>query len=580
MNGSGRVLVLTDNPANLERMRGLFAESAATEQVEYFAGRDEALKAASELEVKVVFAELDAGPQATLEFLNELWKVRPQTIRFLLARTLDPNLMVSCVLSTHHYLASPLEPAEFKAALDRAACIHKLVRNERILTLVSRMRTLPSRPSLYLEVLKELRSPSASAQAVGELVAKDLGISMKLIQVVNSAFYGLAQKVDDPSSAVLLMGLETTASLVLSIEAFSRFDQVKPLYFSTDRVWRHSQAVAHSARKIAELMSNDPEVARHAFTAGLVHDIGKLALALNFEEQYQGALKLAEKNKLPPCEVEADVFGATHAETGAYLLSLWGLPLPIVEAVAGHHLPASEVGSEFSALTALHLAERLHFELDQLKQGVTELRTDLAYPAALELEGRLDEIRNIIAGRETTDNDGTMILTRAQLKAVPVPVNIAATPAPLVEVKDGGFAARMGSKRAAIAASAAIAFGGLIIAAFTVFRSPAREKEQKLAAEVQEYRTERQERPQQLSTRLAESVRTIEKVAARAEEALPSFDDLKLQALIYNGTKSSIIINGRSFRVGDEISGAKIVAVQPREVILERAGAQHTLRLN
>ena len=115
--------------------------------------------------------------------------------------------------------------------------------------------------------MRELRSPTASAATVGELVEKDLAISTKLIQVVNSAFYGLAQQVTDPAAAVLLLGLETTASLVLSIEAFARFDKVKPIYFSMDKVWKHSQSVAASAKKIAELLSNDQDVARNAFTA-------------------------------------------------------------------------------------------------------------------------------------------------------------------------------------------------------------------------------------------------------------------------------------------------------------------------
>ena len=94
---------------------------------------------------------------------------------------------------------------------------------------------------------------------------------------------GCCRRRTDPAAAVLLLGLETTAALVLSVEAFARFDKVKPIYFSMDKVWRHSQTVAASSKRIAELLCNDSEVARNALTAGLLHDIGKLALALNLE---------------------------------------------------------------------------------------------------------------------------------------------------------------------------------------------------------------------------------------------------------------------------------------------------------
>ena len=301
--------------------------------------------------------------------------------------------MVTCALGSHHFLQKPLDAQTLASALSRADAINQYVRNDRIQSLVSRMRTLPSRPSLYLEVMRELRSPTASAATVGELVEKDLAISTKLIQVVNSAFYGLAQQVTDPAVGVLLLGLETTASLVLSIEAFARFDKVKPIYFSMDKVWKHSQSVAASAKKIAELLSNDQDVARNAFTAGLLHDIGKLALALNFEEQYQGALKLAEKQKLAAFEVEAQVFGETHAETGAYLLSVWGLPLPIVEAVARHHNPARSMDKVFSASTALHIAEQLEYSEDPARRGSRDIIVDFDYPPALQISGRIEELK-------------------------------------------------------------------------------------------------------------------------------------------------------------------------------------------
>src|SRR5688572_9180011 len=457
MIATARILLVADEPRDLAALKSLLAEAAPDRGLHTVSNTKEALTALEKEYFEVVFADLNAGPEVAAQFLQEVWKQRPRTVRFLLARGLTPDLMVTCALGSNHFLQKPLDALTIGSALSRADAINQFVRNDRIQSLVSRMRTLPSRPSLYLEVMRELRSPTASAITVGELVEKDLAISTKLIQVVNSAFYGLAQQVTDPAAAVLLLGLETTASLVLSIEAFARFDKVKPIYFSMDKVWRHSQSVAASAKRIAELLCNDPEVARNAFTAGLLHDIGKLALALNFEEQYQGAIKLAEKQKLTPSDVEAQVFGATHAETGAYLLSVWGLPLPIVEAVARHHAPARTMDKHFTAATALHLAEQLEYSEDPIRRGSKDVVLDTDYPAVLQISGRMDELKAVFRRETAGDlakpekaqkNDSGETISNAAVRAEPAALPVTGESAPLLEIVPGNAGRRESKKKA------------------------------------------------------------------------------------------------------------------------------------
>lgn len=582
--GTARILLLADDSGDMARLKALFADTAPDRPIYTAASAKDALAALEKNDFESVFCDFHEGPEAGANFLQEVWKQRPRTVRFLVAKSLSNDLMVTCALGAHHFVQKPLDVLTLGAALSRADSINQFVRNDRIQSLVSRMRTLPSRPSLYLEVMRELRSPSASAVTVGELVEKDLAISTKLIQVVNSAFYGMAQQVTEPSAAVLLLGLETTASLVLSIEAFARFDKVKPIYFSMDRVWRHSQSVAASAKRIAELMTSDPDVARYAYTAGLLHDIGKLALALNFEEQYHGALKLAEKQKLSPSEVEAQVFGATHADTGAYLLSVWGLPLPIVEAVARHHAPSRSLDKHFSATTALHLAERLEYGEDVARNAIKDVAIDLDYPPELMLAGRMEELRAIVRrdgendGPKPDKNEGTMIFTRDQLRASPAALPASGEPAPLVEVTPS-ISRKGTSKKAAF-----LFVGCLSVAlacAITFVTRSHRTKEAKL---VEAQNSENpSDNKNQLSNMLVEtSEKMTRPAAAQVVVETPPADPLsklKVQAIMYNGKKSSLVINGRSLRVGDEIEGARIVAVQPSEVTLEKAGLQRILRL-
>jgi putative nucleotidyltransferase with HDIG domain len=307
-----------------------------------------------------------------------------------------PDLMVTCALGPHQCLQKPLDASAVRGALERADLVDRLFQGKDVQALVSRIRTFPTRPTVYVEVMKELRSSDASVQAVGDLVSRDLAISAKLLQITNSAFFGFSRPVSSPGDSVLLLGMETTASLILGIEAFSRLDNVKLLYFSTDQVWKHSQAVANSARAIAEHVTNDSALAHDAYTAGLLQDIGKLALAVNLEDQYRQAHDSARAQNLPLWEVEKQFFGATHAEAGAYLLSLWGISAPVIEAVASHHLPASALSSEFTASTAVHLANAFeHAESEGGREAEPLQGAGWDYSSELAIAANLEEFRAV-----------------------------------------------------------------------------------------------------------------------------------------------------------------------------------------
>jgi putative nucleotidyltransferase with HDIG domain len=286
---------------------------------------------------------------------------------------------------------------------------------------VSRIRTFPSRPTIYVEVIKELRSSNASAQTVGELVSRDLAISTKLLQITNSAFFGFNRPVSKPGDAVLLLGMETTASLVLGIEAFAQLDNVKLKYFSTDQVWKHCQVVANSARAIANHVTNDADLAHEAYTAALLHDIGKLALAVNLDEAYRDALNLGREKNLPAFEVERQAFGATHAEAGAYLLSLWGLPAGVIEAVAGHHLPARELSSDFTALTALHIANAVENSLSHKDAAGVEPAMDLDYPTELRVVEQLETFREMVQSHSKSTANATQFIRKVAVPESPKP---------------------------------------------------------------------------------------------------------------------------------------------------------------
>lgn len=184
-----------------------------------------------------------------------------------------------------------------------------------------------------------------------------------------------------------LLDLDIVKALILSVQIFTHFDQVQVRTLSLETLWRHSLSTGGWAKGIAEGETTDRKVADEEFLAGLLHDVGKLVFAANLPERYSAARVLAQEQGLPDWEAEQTIFGATHAAVGAYLLGLWGLPDPLIEAVAFHHHPALCPDRSFSPLTAVHVANALVHAQEQGDAVARQI--DQEYLDALGLRDRL-----------------------------------------------------------------------------------------------------------------------------------------------------------------------------------------------
>ncbi len=390
-----RLLVVSDMPAQLELMqKSLLALGPDWETVS--AGSvSEALEIVSqEPSVDILVADLFEPSADGVLLLTEVGDKHPHILRLIIADGSDRNQLVNCVMGSHQFLSKPCEPSTLLAAIQRSVNLSSLLKSARLKKLAAQVRSFPTIPSLYLEVMKLLRSPNTSTDELGEALARDMSMTTKILHVINSAFYGLPREITDLKEAVGLLGLQTINSLVLGIQLYSQFDKIKPLYFSIDRLWKHSTAVAQTALKIIKVEQSESGQAQLTFTAGLLHDVGQLILANNFEEQYDGVRRLVGKTGMSQVDLEQEIFGASHAELGAYLLGLWGLPFEVVEAVAYHHTPDKSPNHHFGVLTALHVANALEAE-SQKDQAVPQSPVDENYLDGLGLLHRLTEWREL-----------------------------------------------------------------------------------------------------------------------------------------------------------------------------------------
>ena len=260
---------------------------------------------------------------------------------------------------------------------------------------------LPALPPLVVDLLASLQQDNLDAATLGRRIAADQGLLVRTLRVANSPFYGLAGQVLSVDDAILVLGFRTVRSLVLGAAMVGVFNHCACKGFVSDRFWRHSLAVAVCARTLARVTRANAE---SAFTAGLLHDIGRYVLALCFPVQYEAVLHYQQAHGCPHLSAERAVLGIDHVQAGAELALAWGLPAPLVSEIRGHHAPAGDAAADL-----IHFADVLAHALElgcesaptvpPMDEGVCErLGVDAAtlLPLFPQIERDFEETRNAL----------------------------------------------------------------------------------------------------------------------------------------------------------------------------------------
>lgn len=350
-----RILFVDDEPMVLSGLERSLRSMRKQWEMEFAAGGQQALEALARASFDVIVTDMRMPKIDGAELLEIIRAKYPRTMRFVLSGQSDRETILRSLSPTHQYLSKPCDVEELKQKVAQAFALREVLENPTLKEVVSRMDSVPSLPSLYVTLTEALRQSDVTVTKIANIVKQDMGMTSKVLQLVNSAFFALPCRISSPHQAVSLLGIDNIRAVVLSVHVFSELEgNPNPALAA---LWPHSLTTAAFAQAITRAERCPQSLEDDAFAAGLLHDVGRLVLASACSKQYHQVLERLRQEKVTLTQAESQVLGCTHAEVGAYLLGLWGLPSSVVQAVAWHHTPDRSAVPAFSPVIAVHVAE-------------------------------------------------------------------------------------------------------------------------------------------------------------------------------------------------------------------------------
>jgi HD-like signal output (HDOD) protein len=364
-----RILFVDDEAALLDGLRGRLRCLRSRWNMVFVESGARALTEMEEHAADVVVADMRMPGMDGAELLTHVRDRWPETIRIVLSGYAEEEQSARLLTVAHQYLSKPCETQQLENVIARCIELHQLLSEPGLRAVVGRLKNLPAMPRTYSKLRDAMAKPEASVQDIARIIYEDPAIAAKVLQVVNSAFFRLARRISNIEQAVSYLGFNAIRTLAMSVEVFS--------------LWRAGAAVpglepealqerAHRVAAGARALSEGSAMRDDALVAGLFHNIGHWVLLQECPQQLQLAIDTARSHNLPLHEAERQVIGASHAEIGAYLLGLWGLPYAVIEAVAFQHWPQRVGQTQYDVLAALVTAAWLVNEGKALAPGVCE----------------------------------------------------------------------------------------------------------------------------------------------------------------------------------------------------------------
>lgn len=351
-----RILFVDDEAKILEGIRRMLYSERKRWDLEFASSGEAALEACERGSFDVVISDMRMPGMDGATLLGHIRERSPGTARIVLSGYSEAALAARAVPVAHRVLTKPCDPVELRATIERVSVLQDLLSGDEIRRVVGSVGELPSLSPIYSSLAEAVNNPETLIEEITGIVERDTAMVAKVLQLVNSAFFGLARQVNSLHSAVSYLGMETIKNLVLATETFRIFAPDPRISLPE---YESLQLHAQNCARITGKLPTDPKLREILVISALLHDIGILILASKLPEQFCSVIALTKERGCKAFEAEEELLGTSHAEIGAYLLGLWGLPHLAIEAIAHHHRPTRIPHSSFDVPMALYVADLL-----------------------------------------------------------------------------------------------------------------------------------------------------------------------------------------------------------------------------
>jgi HD-like signal output (HDOD) protein/CheY-like chemotaxis protein len=392
-----RILFVDDEPNVLEALRGLLRKQRKHWEMSFVGGGEEALSELLAGPYDVIVSDMRMPGMDGATLLRRVQTDYPHIVRIVLSGQTEQEISRRMVHIAHQFLSKPTDGRELQQIIEHACNLQELLEHPALRQIAAQIGRLPPKPALYSRLVQVLENPNSSMADAAAVIEKDPATAATMLQLVNSAFFGVPQRVGDIKTAVSYLGLEMVKTLALSVEMRGSQPAAPPCPgFDPVEAQEHALLAARISRRLLP----DRVHGQDAFSASMLKDIGALVLQARLADPFRRMVEQARASGRPLTDVETETLGLSHAEIGAYLLSIWGLPYTIVEAVAHHHCPQRAGSTSFDTVCAVHVGAALAEELvppDRERHVGCGIGLDLALIERLGLQEQLPTWRQIAA---------------------------------------------------------------------------------------------------------------------------------------------------------------------------------------
>lgn len=384
-----RILFVDDEPKILDGLKDLLRKQRKQWDMVFALGGQEALAQLAQGRFDVVVSDMRMPGVDGVTLLKIVKEKYPAMARIILSGHAEREAVVNALPVAHQFLTKPCDTDVLRTVVDRACGLQALLQDDNVRTIIGSVDHLPSVPRTYWELTQATAQADVCLADLAALIERDAAMTAKILQLVNSSYFGLAQRQTSVHKAVAYLGIELLKALALTAHVFSSATGPVVEGFSLEGLQDHSMQTARLAKRFV----TDQKSAADAFTAAVVHDIGKIVLAMSVPRRFEEVIRKTRETGRMDHDIEKELLGVTHAEVGAYLLGLWGLPLTIVETVAYHHRP--ELVGPTHISVAVHVANALSYPSGPSPDPTAGGRLNTTFVEGSPFGSRLSEWRTI-----------------------------------------------------------------------------------------------------------------------------------------------------------------------------------------